>query len=258
MGKDVNVEKETRASVQDAPADVTLAGAVLSRYQAQRDKSGNKLKTLVLAAQKQAANPTYPLTPKEIARRLNTSEKSAIRALHDLRNGHLLVVAEQGGQGRASLYRLATAQDLAQLPARGRKGTRAATRKSSSLESAPRKRHAKKVIDAAPSQVDVIWTTWREANLGAGRHVPLLTNADAGAVAAIGEWLQGEQLTLEELSHLFQAFLADEDGELVREGHAIRFLPERVNRYLNRTRAEPPPAEATVVAEVAAAVTPGA
>lgn len=243
------------AQAVEVPAQVTLAGAVLQHYRTQKDKSGLKLRVMMLAAEEQATSESFALTAKEVAERLHVSEKSAIRGLHELRVAHLLIVVEQGGHGKPSRYRLATAQDVAQLPARGGKGMRTATRKSSSSEPAACKRQTKKGVQTASSQADAVWTAWSAANVGAGRHVPLRTNTDVASAGTIGEWVGGGQVTLEELRRLLGAFLADQESELLREGHPLHLLPERISRYVNRatepsstTKVEAAPEAVPVVA----------
>lgn len=77
-----------------------------------------------------------------------------------------------------------------------------------------------------------VWALWIECNREAGRRDPVKAKADLGAGKNLAAMIQGGDFSEAELRECMAAYLADQDPWLVKQGHALRLLPGRLNAYL--------------------------
>lgn len=78
-----------------------------------------------------------------------------------------------------------------------------------------------------------VWKWWVGANNSAGRRAPVRNGADLAAAKSLAKQIVAEEIGKEELLSSMTIFLADEDKFLIKNGHGLRFLPGKMNAYLN-------------------------
>lgn len=91
-----------------------------------------------------------------------------------------------------------------------------------------------------------VWGRWVDVNRAAGNPDPVPDGPDIKAAKRLAHVLAGDEVVA-----LLDAYLADKDQFVAKQGHALRLLPGRINAYRN-TPAEAAPqmsAEALAMAE---------
>jgi hypothetical protein len=73
-----------------------------------------------------------------------------------------------------------------------------------------------------------VWASWIEVNRAAGRADPVKVGPDLAAAAALAEILPADQA-----ERVLRAYLADTDPWLVKQGHPLRLVQQRINAYLD-------------------------
>ena len=81
-----------------------------------------------------------------------------------------------------------------------------------------------------------VWRWWHGANTSAGRKL-IKTSADTAAAKRLAGMVHEGDFDENQLRECMVAFLADVDPFLLKNGHALRLLPIKLNAYLNK----PPP-----------------
>ena len=75
-----------------------------------------------------------------------------------------------------------------------------------------------------------VWRAWVDVNRAAGRQDPAAVGPDLKAGKELAKILPAD-----DVQKILTAYLDDQDPFLVKQGHALRLLPGRVNGYLNGT-----------------------
>ena len=76
-----------------------------------------------------------------------------------------------------------------------------------------------------------VWKWWVDANRTAGQPDPLSVGPDLGAGRELGKLVASGSITEAALRHCMALYLADDDGFLLKKGHALRFLSGQLNGY---------------------------
>jgi len=79
-----------------------------------------------------------------------------------------------------------------------------------------------------------VWRWWLEANESAGRTRPTRHSSNTSAGKSLSALVRAGDLTEDELKACMAAFLEDTDKFLISNGHALRFLPGRLDAYRNK------------------------
>jgi len=78
-----------------------------------------------------------------------------------------------------------------------------------------------------------IWKCWIGKNNDAGRRAPVRDGPDLNTAKRLADMVNAKDFTEDELMQCMEAYLSDPDKWLNDNGHALRFLPGKINTYLN-------------------------
>jgi hypothetical protein len=73
------------------------------------------------------------------------------------------------------------------------------------------------------------WGLWVDANRELGRSDPIPAGPDTKAGKELAKTLNDD-----DLKHVYNRYLQDNDAFLIKNGHALRHIGGRVNKYLNQ------------------------
>ena len=79
------------------------------------------------------------------------------------------------------------------------------------------------------------WASWVDVNREYGRPDPAPVGPDLKAAKIIAV----NALDRNDLENLFRMFLSDSDAFLAKQGHALRLMPGRINKYINVIEQQP-------------------
>jgi len=81
---------------------------------------------------------------------------------------------------------------------------------------------------------DDVWNLWTDININADRAKPPRIKSELNAAADLARLIQNGDLDMSDLSDCMRQFVDDEDPWLKANGKSLRWLPQRLNKYLNR------------------------
>ena len=109
-----------------------------------------------------------------------------------------------------------------------KKRAEAANKTANTANKSPMKNANRRVVsNRAPGPP--VWAEWIEINRAAGRADPAPLGPDTAASRNLGQAVPDKETRLA----MMKRFLMDRDEFLVRCGHALRHIGQRVNAYLN-------------------------
>jgi len=79
------------------------------------------------------------------------------------------------------------------------------------------------------------WASWVDVNREYGRPDPAPVGPDLKAAKTIAV----NALDRNDLENLYRMFLSDSDAFLAKQGHALRLMPGRINKYINVIEQQP-------------------
>ena len=96
-----------------------------------------------------------------------------------------------------------------------------------------------------------VWGLWVQVNRDAGRRDPVTHGKDTSAAKTLAGMITRGEFTIDELRDAMAAYLSKGEKFLVENGHALSFLPRKLNRYLNGPPVDPEVAAAEALSDEA-------
>jgi hypothetical protein len=80
-----------------------------------------------------------------------------------------------------------------------------------------------------------VWARWVDANRAAGNPDPVPDGPDVKAAQRLAKLVKADEVVT-----LLESYLGDRDAFIVKQGHALRLMPGRINAYRNPPEANDP------------------